>query len=84
VRGTADAHTLQFGFNFNFFHGIIFFQKEYEMQYGLVFEDGRLTVDSAYAYTFNSAEMKSPVMQIVRNNGWRYKPVTFFPRWLGG
>lgn len=84
VRGTADAHTLHFGFSFNFFRGIIFFQKEYEMQYGLVFKDGRLAVDSAYEYTFNSAEMKSPVMQIVRNNGWRYKPVIFFPRWLGG
>jgi hypothetical protein len=84
VRGTADAHTLYFGLSFNFFRGIIFFQKEYEMQYGLICKDGRLAIDSAYEYTFNSAEMKSPVMQIVRNSGWRYKPVIFFTRWLGG
>ena len=63
---------------------LFFFQKEYETQYGLVYRDGRLAIDNAYQYTFNSAEMKSPVMQIVRDSGWRYKPVIFFTRWLGG
>ncbi len=84
IRGSADARNLHFGFSLNFFRGIVFFQKEYETQYGLVYTEGRLAVDKAYQYTFNSAEMKSPVMQIVRDCGWRYKPVIFFSRWLGG
>jgi hypothetical protein len=84
VRGSADAHNLHFGFSFNFFRGIVFFQREYETQYGLTYRKGRLAIDNAYQYTFNSAEMKSPAMQIVRDSGWRYKPVIFFTRWLGG
>jgi hypothetical protein len=84
IRGSADAGNLHFGFSFNFFRGIVFFQKEYETQYGLVYSEGRLTISNAYQYTFNSAEMKSPVMQIIRDSGWRYKPVIFFTRWLGG
>ena len=84
LRGSADARNLHFGFSLHFFRGIVFFQKEYETQYGLVYRDGRLAIDNAYQYTFNSAEMKSPVMQIVRDSGWRYKPVIFFTRWLGG
>jgi len=84
VRGAADARTLHLGFSFNFFRGIVFIQKEYEIEYGLVYKENRLIIDSAYEYTFNSAEMKSPVMQIVRNSGWIYKPVIFFSRWLSG
>ncbi len=84
VRGSADAGTLHLGFSLNLFRGIVFFQKEYATQYGLVYKEGRLAIDNAYRYTFNSAEMKSPVMQIVRDSGWRYKPVVFFSRWLGG
>jgi hypothetical protein len=84
IRGSADAQSLRLGFSFNFFRGIVFFQKEYETQYGLVYKKGRLAIDNAYQYTFSSSEMKSPVMQIVRESGWRYKPVVFFSRWLGG
>ncbi len=84
IRGSAAARTLRLGFSYNFFRGIVFFQKEYEAQYGLVYKEGRLAIDNGYRYTFNSAEMKSPVIQIVRDSGWRYKPVIFFSRWLGG
>lgn len=84
VRGSADAQNLHLGFSFNFYRGIVFFQKEYEVQYGLVYKDGQMAIDKAYEYRFNSAEMKSPVMQIIRNSGWKYKPVIFFTRWLGG
>jgi hypothetical protein len=84
IRGSADARTLHLGFSFSFFRGIVFFQKEYETQYGLVYKAGRLAIDNAYRYTFSGAEMKSPVMQIVKDSGWRYKPVMFFSRWLGG
>jgi hypothetical protein len=84
VHGSADAGNLHLGFSLNFFRGIVFFQKEYATQYGLIYKEGRLAVDNAYRYTFSSAEMKSPVMQIVRDSGWKYKPVVFFSRWLGG
>ena len=84
IRGSADAQTLHLGFSFDFFRGIVFYQKEYEIQYGLIFKEGGLAIDRVYEYTFSHAEMKSPVMQIVLNSGWSYKPVVVFTRWLGG
>ena len=84
VRAAADGGRLHLGFSFSFFRGIAFSHREYETRYGLVYTQGRLAIDRAYTYRFNSAEMKSPVMQIVRNSGWRYKPVIFFARWLSG
>ena len=84
VRGSAGAHNLHLGFSWSFFRGIVFFHKEYETQYGLVYKQGRLAIDNAYRYTFSSAEMKSPVIQIIRDSGWKYKPVIFFSKWLGG
>ncbi len=84
VRGSADARTLHLGFSWSFFRGIVFFHKEYESQYGLVYKQGCLTIDNAYRYSFSSAEMKSPVIQIIRDSGWKYKPVIFFSKWLGG
>ena len=53
VRGSADARSLHLGFSFDFFRGIVFYQKEYEIQYGLIYKEGRLAIDRAYKYSFN-------------------------------
>jgi hypothetical protein len=67
VRGSADARTLHFGFSFSFFRGIVFFQKAYETQYGLVYKEGRLAIDNAYRYTFNN--IVASMTSIIAQNG---------------
>lgn len=81
---SADGAHMRYGFSLSFFRGISFFQKEYEKESGFMFRDGRLTFDTAYQYRFSLAEMKAPVLRAVLSSGWKYKPVVFFTRFLGG
>jgi len=84
LRASADGSSLQFAFSFSFFRGIVFGQWEYEKQFGLIIKDGGLTYDTAYEYTFNLSELKNPIVNIVVSSGWRFKPLLFFSRILGG
>jgi hypothetical protein len=84
VRATADGLRMGFSLSFSFFRGIIFGQWEYEKQYGLIFKDGRLTFDKVYEYKFRHDELKNPIVNIVVQSGWQYKPVLFISKILGG
>ncbi len=84
VRASADGLKMGFSLNFSFFRGIILGQWEYEKQYGLIFKDGSLTFDKAYKYEFRHDELKNPIVNIVVQSGWQYKPVMFISRILGG
>jgi hypothetical protein len=84
VRATADGLKMGFSLRFSFFRGIIFGQWEYEKQYGLIFKDGGLTFDTAYEYKFRHDELKNPIVNIVVQSGWQYKPVMFISKILGG
>lgn len=43
-----------------------------------------LTLEPSYAYTFNLQELKQPIIDVIRNVGWEYRPVlTFFSRSAG-
>jgi hypothetical protein len=84
VRATADGLRMGFFLSFSFFRGIIFGQWEYEKQYGLIYKDGRLTFDTAYEYKFRHDELKNPIVNIVVQSGWEYKPVMFISKILGG
>lgn len=64
--------------NWSFFRGISLFQYEKGMMGGIIFQDGKLKIGKAYDYQFNLAEMKNPIIEIVKKNGWIYKPVIFF------
>lgn len=63
---------------------IRFFHYHHERVFGLqVGPDGRLKPVLSYAWTFNLAEMKNPVIHAVTASGWRWRQVFFFaPRWL--
>ncbi len=84
VRATADGLRKGLSLNFSFFRGIILGQWEYEKQYGLIFKDGGLTFDKAYEYQFRHDELKNPIINIVVQSGWQYKPVMFISKILGG
>lgn len=84
VRATADGLKMGFSFNLSFFRGIVFGQWEHEKQYGLIFKDGGLTFDKVYEYKFRHDELKNPIVNIVVQSGWQYKPVLFISKILGG
>jgi hypothetical protein len=84
LKASADGSSLQFAFSFSFFRGIVFGQWEYEKQFGLIFKNGGLTFDTAYEYKFNLSELKNPIVNVVVSSGWRFKPLLFFSRILGG
>lgn len=65
-------------------YGINFFHYQHERVFGLQIKDGKLTLDPSYAYTFNLRELKQPIIEIVRNAGWDYRPVLTFFRPIGG
>lgn len=66
--------------------GIVFFQHEHHRVFGLQLDPatGRFKPELSYAYTFNLQELKQPIIDIVRNAGWDYRPVITFFRPIGG
>ncbi|MDN5781916.1 MAG: hypothetical protein L0H23_07835 [Luteimonas sp.] len=64
--------------------GIDFYEYRYERMYGLQFHDGKPSMDLQYEYSFDMRELKDPVMQVVRDAGWNYRPVISFFRPIGG
>jgi len=51
---------------------------------GIIVRDGLPAIGTAYEYTFSHAELKNPVVNIVVQSGWQYRPVMFISRLLGG
>ncbi|NWF93219.1 MAG: hypothetical protein HXY46_09900 [Syntrophaceae bacterium] len=84
VRATADGLKTAFSFETFFSRGVIFWQWEYEKQYGLIIKDGGLTFDKVYEYKFSYDELKNPIVNIVVQSGWKYKQVLLFSKLLGG
>lgn len=64
--------------------GIVFFQSERQRVYGLQLdEQGNFKPELSYAYSFNLAEMKSPLIEAVTSAGWTWRPTVWQgPAWL--
>ncbi len=64
--------------------GIVFFQREHQRVFGLQLDaQGRFKPELSYAYTFDVAEMKEPVIKAIIQAGWTWRPVAWQgPRWL--
>jgi len=75
--GRAGGKGIKLGSSFSFFKGISLFQYERGLQYGVIYKDGQLKIDYAYNYTFDMAEIKKPVIDIVTGSGWEVRPVVF-------
>jgi len=84
VKATADGLQTSFSFDTFFSRGVVFWQWEFEKQYGLIFKDGQLTFDKVYEYKFSYDELKRPIVNVVVQSGWEYKQVLFLSKILGG
>lgn len=64
--------------------GINFFQYQHGRVFGLQFRNGQPTLDLSYAYTFSLRELKNPIIDLVADAGWQFRPVITFFRPIGG
>lgn len=64
--------------------GIKFFEIAHERVFGLQIRNGRPTLDLSYAYTFDLQELKGPIIALVTQAGWEWRPVVTFFRPIGG
>lgn len=64
--------------------GIVFFQTEHQRVFGLQMDEhGNFKPEMSYAYSFNLAEMKSPLIEAVTTAGWTWRPTVWQgPKWL--
>jgi len=65
---------VKLSWSFSLFKGISFYQYERGRLYGLIYKDGELKIDDAYNYKFNISEVKNPIIKIVTNSGWAFRP----------
>lgn len=65
-------------------YGINFFQYQHGRVLGLQFRNGQPTLDLSYAYTFSLRELKNPIIDLVADAGWQFRPVITFWRPIGG
>lgn len=53
--------------------GIDFFQYQWGAAYGVIYKNGKVSIDSAYKYRFSLQEMKNPIIEAVTESGWTWK-----------
>lgn len=64
--------------------GIYFYDFKYETVFGLQIEDGHPVAKLHYTYHYDINEMREPLQRLVVENGWTYKGVLLFAKWLTG
>ena len=67
-----------------FFKGIVLTPFDPNCKTKLDYHDGNWSVDNNHRLVFAEAELKVPLVKAICFNGWSYKPVMSFWRWLGG
>lgn len=73
------------GLSFSARYGeITFYDFRKETVFGLQFENGRLTTKTNYTYRYDVKELYGPLQALVTGNGWTYKNVPVFAKWLTG
>jgi len=72
--GGVGGRGIKFAFQLSFFKGISLFQYERGVQYGVIYKDGKLKIDYAYNYTFNIAEIKNPIVDLITGSGLEFRP----------
>lgn len=65
--------------------GIQFFEQRVERVLGLQFDaQGKPVANASYRYSFKLAEMKEPLVRMVTEAGWGWRPTVWDgPEWLG-
>lgn len=57
---------------------IFFFERRRNQRLGISVENGAPRFDDEYEYEFDSSEMKEPVIALMTQSGWAYRPVMSF------
>ena len=71
--------------SFNAQYGeITFYDFRKETVFGLQFENGRPSTTKRYTYRYDVRELYGPLQALVLGNGWTYKSVPIFAKWLTG
>lgn len=78
LRWSVDGLALAAALSWRAIRGITFFEYRYEAQYGFLVEGGRVRFAPAYSFSFNLAELKDPLVKVVTQSGWTYRPVLGF------
>ena len=79
AAGTLSAHA-----KISWFRGIVFAQYDRGFVGGLVLQkDGKMTLDTAYSWKFSQQEMRNPLVELVTQSGWQWRPVVSFIRLFG-
>ena len=66
--------------NFNLNKGIIPYYYDRRLLYGLIYKDGQFKIDYAYNFGFVSSEIKNPIIKIITESGWDFRPSIFLFR----
>jgi hypothetical protein len=57
---------------------IFFFERRRDQRLGIAVENGVPSFDDNYKYEFDSSEMKEPLIALMTQSGWSYRPVISF------
>lgn len=77
----SGAGVVKASANASWFRGINFYSYDRGMVGGIVISaNGKPSLQPAYSWNFNISEMKNPLIRIVVNSGWKWKPVITFIR----
>lgn len=81
----ASAGLTGLSLSFNAQWGAItFYEHRSETVYGVQIEQGRPVAKLSYSYQFDIREMRDPLQRLATENGWTFKNVTLFAKWLTG
>ncbi len=69
----------------SWFRGIAFAKYDLGFIGGFIFQkDGKPTLSPGYSWKFNIDEMKHPLIRVITEAGWDWRPVITFIRWING
>lgn len=79
VAGTDGIPPLRIRVRYfsNLTKGIMLYHYDRGFLYGLIYKDGQFKIDYAYNYRFVTTEIKNPIIQIITQSGWDFKPTIF-------
>ncbi|OWT56191.1 hypothetical protein [Candidimonas nitroreducens] len=81
ASGGLDGLNLSFNMKWG---AVTFYEHHKETVYGIQIEHGRPVAKLSYSYEFDIREMRDPLLKLTTENGWRFKCVPLFVKWLTG
>ena len=80
----GDGSAVATHFSWKAMRGIVFLQYERAAQFGLMLENGMPKFGEHYSFKFDVRELRAPVIAVLKDAGWDYRPVLAFNKLFGG